>query len=66
MTTILDALQNARYNINAGPLITFEIGKEQINNCIILLQKGYPLDTNMNELLKKYPDINKIPKYKKQ
>ena len=62
--TILEALQNANYNIdnvkNFG-LAMLPIVKEQINNAVVLLEKGYSIDDEVDHLLEKYGDVESVP-----
>lgn len=53
MTTIFDTLQNADHNIKYGG-IAFLLGKEQLHNAVTLLEKGYGLYDDVEELLSKY------------
>jgi len=61
--TILEALQNARYNIKTGkkfpPILDLAFG--QLNNAIILLEKGYSIEDEVEPLLEKYDNIESVP-----
>jgi len=62
--SILEALQNANYNLDN--LKTMGIGmlplvKEQLNNAVILLEKGYGIDEEVEPLLEKHGDVEKVP-----
>lgn len=62
--TILEALQNA--NINLDNLKIMGMGllplvKGQLNNAVILLEKGYNLYDEVEPLLEKYGDIESVP-----
>lgn len=62
--TILEGLQNA--NINLDNLKTmgmtlFPLVKIQLNNAVILLEKGYDLEDEVEPLLEKYGDVEKVP-----
>ncbi len=61
--SILETLENARYNFaNPAALrMQIEIGKEQLNNAIELLDKGYGIYEEVEPLLEKYGDIEKVP-----
>jgi len=66
MTTILESLENAKYNLDNIPKagsFAIPIIKEQLQNSIILLEKGYPIHTDMDKLLDKYPDLTKAPEH---
>ena len=62
--SILEALQNANYNldnvkkmgINLLPLV-----KSQLNNAVVLLEKGYSLNEQVEPLLEKYGEVENIP-----
>jgi hypothetical protein len=61
-TTILDALQNAEYNIkNSSSLFSLELGKNQLHNAIVLLKKGYDIYFEMDEILEKYDNVELVP-----
>ena len=62
--TILEALENAKYNLDN--IQTIGIGllpliKEQLGNSIILLEKGYDIDDEVEPLLEEFGDINNVP-----
>lgn len=63
MATILEALQNARINLieNRGTMIAEMIGREQLNNAITLLEKGYSIDTEIEPLTEPYESIDEVP-----
>lgn len=64
MTTILEALENANYNIdNVAKVGIFllPLVKEQLNNAITLLNKGYDLEDTIDDLLEKYETVEKVP-----
>jgi len=66
MTTILEALENAKYNVDNIPKLgsfLIPLVKMQLENSIILLEKGYPVHTEMDNLLERYPDLNNAPDY---
>jgi len=59
--TILEALYNAKMNIEAGNNLTIWLAKEQLNNAIILLEKGYGIYEKVEPLLEKYDGIENVP-----
>lgn len=61
--TIFEALQNARYNLidNKGVGIAWAIGKMQLDNAIILLEKGYSIGDLVDPLLDEYGDAKSVP-----
>lgn len=61
--TILEALQNARYNLidNRGVGVAWTIGKGQLDNAIILLEKGYSPHEDIDPILDEYPDVKLAP-----
>lgn len=62
MTTILEALQNAQYNLVEGMTqINKVVGKEQLHNAITLLEKGYDINDSIDDLINEYDDIDKAP-----
>lgn len=67
MTTILEALENAKINldnITKVPHLTtalLPLIKVQLNNSIVLLNKGYNIDTEIDPLLEKYGNVDNVP-----
>jgi hypothetical protein len=62
--TILEALQNANYNLDNMKLLGMSIlplVKEQVNNAVVLLDKGYSLDDEVDTIIEKYGDIKRVP-----
>jgi len=62
--TILEALRNANYNLdNVSKLgmIILPLAKEQLNNAVVLLEKGYDLYEKVEPLLEKYGDVDSVP-----
>ena len=57
--TIFEALQNANFNLNNGmPLF---LAKDQLNNAVTLLEKGYSLHDLVEPLLDKYGSVDNVP-----
>ena len=63
--TILETLQNAQMNIETSMSFIVAIAKKQLNNAIILLEKGYSIDEEVEPLLEKYGDVEKVPENEK-
>ena len=65
MATVLEALMNAQINLghfrNAG--IQGAIGCSQLDNAVTLLQKGYSVHTDVEELLDKHDTVKAVPKF---
>ena len=62
MTTILDALQNANYNLqNAKMPLQLEMAKAQLHNAVTLLEKDYDLHDDIGEILSKYEKVEDAP-----
>lgn len=62
--TILEALQNANYNLeNVKKLgmILLPLVKDQLNNAVVLLEKGYGIDTEVEPLLEGYGNVDSVP-----
>jgi len=62
--TILEALENANYNLDN--LRSIGIGilpliQGQLGNAIVLLDKGYGIDDEIEPLLEKYGDVDAVP-----
>lgn len=62
--SILEALQNASLNLDnvkyLGPAI-LPLAKEQLDNAIVLLEKGYDIDDQVEPLLEKYGSVEAVP-----
>ena len=41
----------------------FPMVKEQLNNAVELLDKGYPIETEVEPLLEKYGSVDNVPDY---
>ncbi len=62
MTTIFEALENAEFNLCEGKTeINQAIGKEQLHNAVALLEKGYDIDDEMDDILAQYPSVEDVP-----
>ncbi|MEE9119401.1 MAG: hypothetical protein V3U02_12520 [Calditrichia bacterium] len=61
--TILEALQNADYNLNENSDLIFAVdsGKRQLHNALELLLKGYSLETLVEPLLETFGSVEKVP-----
>lgn len=59
--TILEALQNANYNIQNNGQLGVMFAKEQINNAVTLLEKGYSLEEEVEPLLDEYGSVENVP-----
>jgi hypothetical protein len=64
--SILECLQNAQLNLS-GPLANEppfrDIAMRQLSNGITLLEKGYPLNTQVEPLLEKHGDAESVPDF---
>ena len=62
--TILEALQNANMNldnVNRVGVFILPLVKNQLNNAVVLLEKGYSLNDYVEPLLEKYGDVENVP-----
>lgn len=59
--TILEALQNADFNIQRNGAIGASIAKGQLHNAVVLLEKGYTLDDEVEPLLEQYGNVESVP-----
>lgn len=48
--TIFEVLQNAQYNLNHNGPLGLPSAKEQLNNALLLLEEGYNLDDEFDEV----------------
>jgi len=63
--TILEALQNANYNLDNVCKIgmaLLPLVKGQLNNAVTLLEKGYDIHTEVEPLIEQYGDVDSVPK----
>jgi hypothetical protein len=61
--SIMEALQNANYNLNnlnRLPML-LPMVKEQLNNAVTLLDKGYDIFDEVEPLLEKYGTVENVP-----
>lgn len=65
--TILEALQNANANLKTARFfpIVLDLAKEQLNNAVVLLEKGYGIDDYVEPLLEQYGDVDSVPEKEK-
>lgn len=62
--SILEALQNAQINLQNLGADSHPIGRlamMQLNNGIVLLEKGYPVETQVEPLLEKHHAVENVP-----
>jgi len=62
--TILEALRNANYNLDNVVklgIVILPLAKEQLNNAVVLLEKGYDLHEEVEPLLDKYGSVEAVP-----
>jgi hypothetical protein len=59
--TVLEALQNANYNFKTNLPFGVNLAKNQLNNAVTLLEKGYGLDEEVEPLLEQYGDVENVP-----
>lgn len=62
--TILEALQNANYNIDNIKFMgtsLIPLVKSQLNNAVVLLEKGYPLEQEVEPLLEEFGEVENVP-----
>lgn len=59
--SIFEAFQNANYNIQNNGAIGIMMGKDQLNNAVTLLEKGYSLEHEVEPLLDEFGHVNAVP-----
>lgn len=59
--SIIEALQNADYNLQKNGAIGAIVAKGQVHNATILLEKGYDIDEKVEPLLEKYGEVENVP-----
>ena len=61
--TILEALQGADHNLKRPSITPIEaMGKRQLHNAVILLEKGYSVYEEVEPLLEKYGRVDAVPR----
>ena len=61
--SIMECLQNAKYNLDKAikmPML-MPLVKEQLNNAVELLDKGYDTWDEVEPLLEKYGSVENVP-----
>jgi len=61
--TILEALQNASYNLSAGQAhrVIYNLARRQLHNAVTLLEKGYNVTDLVEPLLEEYGEVENVP-----
>jgi hypothetical protein len=59
--SILEALQNADYNIRNNGNIGLMLAKGQLHNAVTLLEKGYSVGDEVEPLLEQYGKVENVP-----
>ena len=59
--SIMEALQNADYNLRNNGGIGAMLAKKQLHNATVLLDKGYNIWTEVEPLLEKYGTVEDVP-----
>ncbi len=62
--SILECLQNANYNLDNATKIPMlmPMVKEQLNNAVNLLDKGYSIWEEVEPLIEEYGSVENVPK----
>lgn len=61
--SIMECLQNAKYNLDNAikmPML-MPMVKEQLNNAVVLLEKGYSIWDEVEPLLEEFGDVENVP-----
>ena len=59
--SILEALQNAQVNFKDNFPFQRKLAENQLRNAIILLEKKYDVDEQIEPLLEKYGNVENVP-----
>lgn len=59
--SILEALYNAENNISIINHPIVALAKQQLHNAIVLLEKGYNIDQEVEPLLEDFGDVENVP-----
>lgn len=61
MASIIGALRNADYNLQNNNPLSLGIGKIQVHNATILLEKGYNIWTEIEPLIERWGSVEEVP-----
>lgn len=64
MATVLEALQNAQINVKQLPktgLFTLPLIQSQLENAITLLEKGYDIEEDIEEIIDQHGSLEDVP-----
>ncbi len=62
MATILDLLKSAKSKIQASnKTLVITIGLEQLSAAVTLLEKGYSIDDDVDEIIRNVDDLDEVP-----
>ena len=59
--SILEALQNADYNLQNNGTMGMYVAQGQVHNAVVLLEKGYDLDDEVEPLLEEFKNVDNVP-----
>ena len=60
--TIMEALMNAKYNLIEGRIPwQIQMGKKQLKNAVTMLEKGYSLEDNLDDLIEEHGIVDGVP-----
>lgn len=59
--SIMEALQNADYNLRNNGGLGIILAKEQLHNATVLLDKGYGIWVEVEPLIEKYGSVDNVP-----
>ena len=59
--TILEALQNADFNLQTNAGVGHAVAKNQLHNAVTLLNKGYGLDWEVEPLIEEFGNVDNVP-----
>ena len=59
--SILECLMNAEHNLKVGIPAIKPMAMEQLHNAIVLLEKGYDADTEVEPLIEEYGNVDSVP-----
>lgn len=57
----LECLMNAEHNLKGGLPFQAAIGREQLHNAVVLLEKGYGINDKVEELIEEYGVVEDVP-----
>jgi len=66
MDTVIDVINKTRENIQTKNTFDIMLNVERLDTALGILEKGYPLSTNIDSLLSRYGHLDDVPELSNQ